>query len=352
MGGDGGAIPPAAAERPADAGGAPPAPDVPPSVRAIRRARDLLHRRRRALLAAAVLAAGALWLARGAYTVDTAETAAVLRFGRLLDDAVGPGLHAALPGGIDRVVKAPTGEVARLELDGGGIALVTGDTNLIEAGAVVQVRIGRLGPYLFATEDPEALVRLAVRAALVEALGGTRVDEVLTSAKAGVQTQVRTGAQERLDAWGAGVVVVAVNLQAIEPPAEAAGAFRDVADARAGAAEAVSRAEGERGRALRLARGEAEQILEQARAAADRRVQEARGAADRFQALLAQHRQSPGLARVDLYRATVRQVLPRTRLIVLPPGGAPRVDVHLLEGAAGEGYGAPLAFPPGEGEDR
>lgn len=324
-------------------------PPVPPSVRVIRRARDLLRRRWPLLLAGAAAAACAGWLAGGVYAVDTAETAAVLRFGRLIDDAVGPGLHLRLPDGIDQAVAAPTGAVARLEIAPGGQSLLTGDTNLIDAGAVVQYRISRLGDYLFATENPESLVRLVVQAALAEALGAARVDEVLTSAKAAVQAQVRAAAQERLDACGAGVILVAVNLQAVEPPNEAAGAFRQVADARAEAAETVNRAEGERGRALRLARGRAEQTLEQARADADRRVQEARGASERFLALLDRHRRSPELARIDLYRSTLARVLPRARLIVLPPG-APRVGVHLLEGPAGEGWDVPLGLPPQEGE--
>lgn len=303
------------------------------SVAAIQRARDLLHRRWRAALAVAALLVTAAVLARSLYAVGTAESAAVLRFGRLVDDAVAPGLHLRLPGA-DETIAVATGEVSRLTIGGDAIAWLTGDTNPIQAEAVVQYLIGGLGGYLFASENPEALIRLASEAALTEALASNRVDDVLTSAKAAVQASVREGAQARLDGLGLGVTVIAVNLQTIEPPAEATQAFRAVADARAEAAEAVSRSEGERARALRLARGEAEQLLGRARSDADRRVQEARGAAERFAALVRRHRHAPEQTRTDLRRDAARRILPRTRLIVLAPGEPPSVSFEFLEDEA------------------
>jgi len=171
-----------------------------------------------------------------------------------------------------------------------------------------------------------------VRAALVDAFAVTPVDEVLTTAKASIQTTVRRQAQERLEnVYHSGVMLVAVNLQSVEPPPEADGAFRAVSDARAEGAQAVNQAQGEKDRALRLARGEAGQVLSAARAAADRRLQEARGSAERFESLLRQRRASPEQAWIELYNTTIQQVLPRARLIFLAPGENPEVDVHLIE---------------------
>ncbi|MCP4662784.1 MAG: protease modulator HflK [bacterium] len=304
------------------------------SVRAIRAVRDGIHRRGREL-AGAVLALGLLsWLAAGIYTVQNGESAALLRFGRLVDDAIGPGLRFALPG-IHQVHKARTGDVFRLEIEGDlmpELALVTGDENLIEATLVIQYRISDLGDFLFSTEDPQALLEQVVRAALVEAFAVTPVDEVLTSAKASIQLTVRRQAQERIEnVYHGGVTLVAINLQSVEPPPEADGAFRAVSDARAEAAQAINQAQGEKDRALRLARGEAGQIRSAAEATADRRRQEARGAAERFESLLRQRRESPEQAWTELYNTTVQQVLPRARLIFLAPGENPEIDVHLIE---------------------
>lgn len=309
-------------------------PALPPSVRWIQSARGWLesHRRQTAL---AVIGIAVVWaVASGIYTVATDETAAVLRFGRITDSAVAPGLHWRLPWGIDRVARVRTGEVFRDTVQGDWapeVALVTADENLIETTLVVQYRVSDLGAYLYGTEDPKQLVEQAVRAALVEAFATTRVDDVLTSAKAAVQNFVRERGQDQLDAYGAGLTLVSVSLQAVNPPAEAAEAFRAVSDARAESAQAVNRAEGERGRSSRLAGGEAGQLLSGARAAAAARESQARGAAERFETLLRQYRQAPGQAKTEIYSEAMSKILPRAKLILLAPGEKPRIDVQLLE---------------------
>lgn len=308
------------------------------SVRLIRALRDHLHAQGRRLVLAAFVLSMVTWFGGSVSTIDTGETAAVLRLGKLVDDAVGPGLHVALPPGIDETILFSTGEVFRLELngdDGAPLGIMTGDTNLIETSAVVQYRISRLGDFLFGAEYPEELLRQTVRAALVETFGITPVDEVLTSAKAGLQIEVRRRVQAHLDAYGVGVTVVAINLQSVDPPLEAAMAFRAVSDARAEAAQAVNHAEGRRGRALRLARGEAERTLEMARSVAHRRVQEAQGAAARYRSLLERYRRSPQQIRVELFRSALEKALPKARLIVMGPGETPKLGIHLSAGRSG-----------------
>lgn len=316
--------------------------DMPPSVRFILRLRGLVERRWPSLVLAAAVLASALAAAAGVYTVGNGEAAALLRFGKLVDDAIKPGLQSSWPG-MHEVVKARIGDVFRLEIQGDfapRLSLVTGDENLIEASLVVQYRIQNVRAYLFASESPEELLRQVVRAALVGAFVATPVDEVLTSGKAAIQNAVRQGAQQRLDRYGAGVTVVAVSLQAVDPPPEAAGSFRAVSDSRAEAEQSIQRAGGERDRALRLARGESEKLMTEARATADRRLQEARGAAARFESLLRQKRLSPDQTRTELYLAAVQKVLPAARLILLAPGEPPKIGVNLLE-RSGERPGIP-----------
>ncbi|MEM7584944.1 MAG: FtsH protease activity modulator HflK [Acidobacteriota bacterium] len=310
------------------------AADVPFSIRWIWRLRDGLWRHRRkgfGVLFGLLLFS---WLAGGVYTVDNGESGALLRFGALVDESVQPGLHYRLPLGVDEVVVRRTGEIFRLEVVGDRstrLSLVSGDENLIAVAINVQYRILRLGDFLFASDAADSVIHQTLRAELLEAAAGLGVDDVLTSAKAVVQQRVQLRSQERLDAYGLGIALVSVNLQSVDPPPEAEQAFRAVLDARADASRGVSEARSRADRRLRLARGKAAQILGEAEAAADRRRQEARGAAQRFSDLLAQKRRSPELTRTDLYARTVREVLPRTRLIVLPPGDTDRLDLNLMD---------------------
>ncbi|MEM7052839.1 MAG: FtsH protease activity modulator HflK [Acidobacteriota bacterium] len=310
-----------------------PPGDDPPSVRWILAALEGLRRHRRRLLPAIVVVALAVWLMQGLYSVGNGESAVVLRWGRAAGPPVASGLHFRLAG-IDRVVKVATGDVFRLELTGEKVpqlALITGDENLIETTLVVQYQVSDPERFLFASEDPAVLVEQTTRAALVEVVAGLDVDTVLTSGKAAIQNRVRSGAQQLLEAYRVGVQLTAVNLQSVDPPREAAVAFRDVNDAKALAARRVSDAEGEAERALSLARGQGEKLQREAAAEADRRVQQARGASARFRQVLAQKRLTPGQTRTDLWLETIREVLPRTRIVVLAPGQKPEIDLQLLE---------------------
>jgi regulator of protease activity HflC (stomatin/prohibitin superfamily) len=321
---------------------------APPSVVAIRAARDSLARHRRAAVAAAAAAVLLCWLGSGLFLVGHDETAARLRWGRLVGDAEGPGLGFRVPG-VEEMRVVRSAEVRRLPVASDftpDLDLVSGDENLIAATVVVQLRIRRLGDYLFAVEDPEELVRQTVRAMLVEAVAGLGVDDILTAGKAEIQNRVRGLAQEQLDRQGAGVALVAVGLQTIAPPGEADAAFREVVDARAEAARIVSDARAARDRTLGLARAGAARIEGEAAASAAARIEQAGGAAERFVALAARHRADPALARIDLRRAALRRALPRTRVIVLAPG-ASRIDLQLLEDGARPAVVSPAPTPPG-----
>jgi membrane protease subunit HflK len=283
----------------------------------------------------AVLAAvGSVSLANAVYVVGNGESGALQRYGRLADTVLQPGLGLQIPWGVDRVTRIRTGEVLRAEVTGDQtkqLQLITGDENFIEMMVVVQYTISDLGPYLFKTDDPRGLVAQAVRGALVQTVGTTPVDDVLTSGKARIQLDVRKQAQAWLDRFGAGLTLLGVDLQWAKPPIEAANAFRDVNDAKADAAKSVNDAESERERALSLARGEASRLVQEANGRAAGRVQGARGATERFAKLLGQSRLAPEQTATDLYLSTVLKVMPRAKLVLLAPHQAPRIDLNLVE---------------------
>ncbi|ANM29360.1 hypothetical protein ABI59_06785 [Acidobacteria bacterium Mor1] len=289
----------------------------------------------------------AVWAMSGFYTVGVSESGALLRMGKLVDDAVEPGWGLAL-GPIYRVERAPTGEVQSLEIRGDQLpelSLLTGDENVIDVRLVAQYKITGLGRYLFGVDDASALLAQAVRAGLVERVAGMQIDDVLTAGKAEIENEVRRHAQEAMDRYDAGITVVSLNLQSVSPPVEAATAFRSVSDARAEAARLINDAESERGRTVSLARGEAGRLLSEANAAAKARTESARGAAQRFRSVLARNRAIPGQARNDLFLDMVRTVLPRARVVLLAPGQKPDIEVNLTQPRPAPAEEAPLRVP-------
>ena len=306
---------------------------TPVSIRVVWRLRDEFWNHRHLVLPVLISSAVLVALAQGIYTIRNGESGAKMRFGALVDGSVQPGLHFRLPLGIEEVVRKRTGEILRLQIVGDWdprLSLVSGDENLITLATTVQYRILRLDDFLFASDDAEAIVHQTVRAELLEAAASLGVDDLLTSAKAGVQQRVQIHSQERLDAYGLGIALVSVNLQAVDPPLEAEEAFRAVLDSRAQAERGLSMARSRADRRLSLARGKAAKILSEAEAEADRRLQEARGAVQRFNDLLAQKRRSPDLTYTDLYARSVPEALSKTQLILLPPGETNPLDFHLV----------------------
>ena len=177
-----------------------PEPRLPPSVVLIRSAAAALREHPRRALVAVLAAVGLVSLTNAFYVVGNGESAALQRCGRLVSDAIQPGLGLHVPWGVDQVTRVRTGEVLRVEVIGDQtkqLQLVTGDENFIEMMVVVQYTISELGAYLFHTDDPQSLVGQAVRAALVETVGAMPVDDVLTSGKAQIQLDVRRRSSRR-----------------------------------------------------------------------------------------------------------------------------------------------------------
>ena len=155
------------------------------------------------------------------------------------------------------------------------------------------------------------------------------MDDFLTTGKARVQNDVRARAQEFLRSYGTGIALLAVTLQSIEPPTEAAAAFRSVQDARSESARTESDGRMLADHMLSLTRAEASRMVEEAQAESEGRVHAARGAADRFRSLLTQYERAPAQTRQDLLQGKLAEVLPGTEIFVLAPGDRPRLDLQL-----------------------
>ena len=216
---------------------------VPRSVAWLWTCRDALLAHWRPAVLGAVVLGLVLAGVSGLSTIESGETGVRLRFGRLHRADLPSGLNLSLPTPVDRVVSLDTSEVQRLTVEselGQLPDFVTGDENLVRVSFAVQYRIADAARFLFASEDVESLLEHVLQAALVETVASFAVDDLLTSAKALVQQRVRARAQDRLEALGTGMALVAVNLRSAAPPREAAEAFREVVDARARSAERQS----------------------------------------------------------------------------------------------------------------
>ena len=274
-----------------------------------------------------------LWILSGVFIVRTDQQAVVTRFGAVVEPRIMPGIHFALPWPIDRVDKLKVQQLQRLVI-GGELPdtvtgrprplqsqFLTGDQNLIGMRVVVQYSVGVPSDYLFRNENVGRSVAASVEAVLAQGIAMRQVDAVLTTEKQSIQDEVRAAAQKLLNEYRAGVILSSINIESAVPPPEAAGAFRDVASARADSARIVSEAQGYANDLVPKARGQAQQLLEQSQAYKERKINEAHGDAVRFTQVAAEYAKGAEVNGQRIYLETMEQILPKIKKLIVDKNG-------------------------------
>ena len=305
---------------------------------------------KRFIIIAALAAVVLLYLCTGIFTVAQDEQGVVLRFGQL-SRTVDSGLNYRLPWPFEQVYRVPTrkeyymsvGYKIRDQLRGVAadekeMQWLTGDTNLVNIRLYIRYRITDPAKFLFLTEEPRFLVRRAAEGMLTELVGETPVDDLLTLGKIELAQNVQRQAQEFLDLYGAGLTLVFVEVEALEPPEQVVSDFNEVKSAERERERAVIEAEGYRRDLLAKTLGDKEKILSEADATYDTRVAAAEADTERFKGLLAEYRENPAVVRDKLYYETMNRLLPKLKINVVPAGQGipPRIQVVLPQAAPGD----------------
>ena len=182
--------------------------------------------------------------------------------------------------------------------------------------------------YTYNVADADAVVRSVTIAALRAIIATTTVDAIYTTARDEVERRVIQAVQETLDAYKAGVRIVAVSLLSVHAPEDVHAAFRDVASAQEDKILIMDRATTFAQEGVNLAEGDAVAMVESARAFRDQKILEAEGDAYAFTLREKEYRRAPDLTRFRLHVEALEEVLPSTQKI-LRPGSADLKDFDL-----------------------
>jgi membrane protease subunit HflK len=281
------------------------------------------------IVAAAVIAVVlVLWLITGFYTVGPGEQGVVRRFGRQVA-TTGPGLHYHWPAPIERVDIVNVAVVRRIELGFRSTPryrqvpqeslMLTGDENIVEAQAIVQYRVKDPGAYLFRVADPDQALRDATEVGLRSVIGRTTIEDVLTVGRLDIQQQTLDFMQHLLDNYNAGLTVLEVKLQVVDPPEQVKDAFHEVVRAREDRERLINEARGYQEDIIPKARGQAEQMVRAAEAYKAQREIRAQGDAAKFLSVLTEYTKARDVTEQRLYIETLQRVLPNAQKIVISP---------------------------------
>jgi membrane protease subunit HflK len=290
-----------------------------------------LHHIHPRLLGAIVGVLAVIWLASGSYIVGPDQRGIVLRFGRHVT-TTDPGFHWHWPYPFETVFRPKVTEVQRVEIgfrtiDPGPPAryadvaseslMLTGDENIIDIDLVVQYRIADAAKYLFNVRNLQDTVKSASEAALREVIGRRLIDEALTIGKLEIQEEAKTLLQDILNTYEAGLQVVAVQLQEVQPPKQVIDAFKDVASAREDKIRFINEANGYRSAIIPEVRGKVEMIMREAEGYREEKMRRAQGETQRFLQTLREYQQAKEVTRKRLILETLEEVLPQMEKIIL-----------------------------------
>lgn len=277
----------------------------------------------------AIFGALLVWgIASSVFTVQPEEEAVVKRFGAVVAIKP-PGLHFKLPFGIDRAYNIPTARVLKEEFGFRSVGvgdrtayrkdaahrdeslMLTGDLKVIDVEWVVQYRISDASLWLHQARDPRKTIRDVSEAVMRRIVGNSLGSDVLTEKRVAVATQARNELQDILDSFNLGVRISTIELQDVTPPEPVKPAFNEVNQAEQERERLINEAEKRRNQVIPRAEGQARQIIAEAEGYAAQRVNRARGETVRFEAILAEYRNSPEVTRRRLFLEMIDHVLPQ-----------------------------------------
>ena len=273
--------------------------------------------------------------------VQPDELGIVLRFGKFVRQ-LPSGLNFRWPYPIEQVELPKVTRVNRIEIGMRGSSesrdasstirdvpeeslMLTGDENIVDVDFVVFWQISNAPNFLFNIQNPEGTVKDVAESAMREIVGQSDIEPILTEARAKTEADAQALMQKTLDSYGAGVLVVQVQLQKVDPPAQVIDAFRDVQAARADQERLQNEAQAYANRIIPEARGEAERILQAAQGYRDQVIALAKGEADRFISVYDQYKLAPDVTRQRIFIETMEKVLGDTEKVIVDGKSGPGV---------------------------
>jgi len=265
-----------------------------------------------------------LWLGSGFYIVQEGQAAVVMRFGEFRELNNRAGFTWRFPSPIETHELVNVQQLRQLEVGYRSNVknkvlkeslILTGDQSIVDMQYAVQYRIGDPQAWLFNNNpgpQPEEIIRQSAETAMRETVGRRQIDQVLYEEKEQVAKIAQKLMQDVLDRYKAGVSVVDVTVQQVQPPEQVQAAFEDANKAAQDRERLINEGRAYANDVIPKARGTAARLLQEADGHKQRVIAMATGDASRFESVLKEYAKAPQVTRDRLYLDTMQQVFQNT----------------------------------------
>ena len=256
------------------------------------------------------------------YTIQEEEQAVVCTFGEP-KAVTTPGLHFKIPF-IQTVTKVNTtikGFSIGYSIDGSGddsdAVMITSDYNFINVDFYAEYRVTDPVKALYASENPEEILKNIAQNCIRTTIGSYKVDSVLTTGKNEIQANIKQMILDKLDSYDIGIQLVNITIQDAEPPTEeVSNAFKEVETAKQGKETALNNANKYRNEQIPNAEAESDAILQSAEAQKQQRINEANGQVARFNSMYEEYIKYPEVTKKRMFYEAMENVLPDVKVVI------------------------------------
>lgn len=265
------------------------------------------------------------------YTVNETENAVVTTFGKV-SGVSSAGLHFKLPYPIQDAKKVDmttrklrigySGGEAEPEVKAEEASMITGDYNIVSVDFFIEWKVSDPQKYIYSSVDPDSILSFVAQAAARDIIGSSTVDDILTTGKMNIQTNIKALMSDRLESYDIGVQVTDVKIQDAEPPtAEVSSAFKEVETAKQQMETAINEANAYKNSILPQANADADKILKEAEAYMQERTNEANGQASKFASIYSEYALNPAVTKKRMYLEMLETVIPGVKVYINASNG-------------------------------
>jgi membrane protease subunit HflK len=278
-------------------------------------------------IAIAVVVLVVLFLVGGSfYTIREEEQAVVCTLGSP-KAVTTPGLHFKIPviQTVDKVNTTIRGFSIGYTSTGDSdeAMMITSDYNFIHVDFYAEYRVTDPVKALYASGDPEEILKNIAQNCIRTTIGSYSVDSVLTTGKNEIQSNIKQMILDKLETYDIGIQLVNITIQDAEPPTEeVSAAFKEVETAKQGKETSVNNANKYRNEQIPAAEAEVDRILQAAEADKQERINEANGQVARFNALFEEYVKFPEVTKKRMFYEAMEEVLPDLKVVIESEDGS------------------------------
>ncbi len=204
--------------------------------------------------------------------------------------------------------------------------MITKDFNFVNTDFYLEYMVSDPVKYLYASADPEATLKMLTQSYIRDTVGIYNVDDVITTGKALIQSEIKEKLTNRMMEEDIGLSVVNITIQdAFPPTTEVMNAFKNVENAKQGKETAINNANKDRNEKIPQAEAECDQIIKNAEAEKEARMNEAQGQVSRFERMYEEYSKYPLITKQRMFYETMEELLPRMKVYLVDESGTQKL---------------------------